>query len=106
MEECIVNKKTMILVFILLLLGSITAVVVAHEQEGLMALQSTAFTAVAEKAAENSNAPRSHMPCVRGYAGEFPCNKVDLLSYVPSADLGGSFINDMWGWTDPETGTD
>jgi choice-of-anchor B domain-containing protein len=101
-----VNKKVIMLVFILLVLASITAVVVAHEQEGVMAQQTAAFTAVAEKAAANSNAPSSHMPCINGYAGEFPCNKIDLLSYVPSSALGATFINDIWGWTDPETGSD
>jgi len=70
------------------------------------AFQETEFTRTAEMAALNSNAPRSHVPCVRGYAGEFPCNGIDLLSFIPSADLGGTLINDMWGWTDPETGSD
>ena len=73
---------------------------------GLNALQEPDFGQVAAMAAPNSNAPRSSAPCVRGYAGEFPCSKIDLLSFVPSAELGGTFINDIWGWTDPETGSD
>lgn len=73
---------------------------------GLNTLQAPEFGHIAAMAAPNSNAPMSSAPCVRGYAGEFPCSKIDLLSFVPSADLGGTFINDIWGWTDPQTGSD
>jgi choice-of-anchor B domain-containing protein len=91
---------------IIVVLLAVPLVALAHEQEDLLALQEVQFASVAQKAAENSNAPRSFAPCVQGYAGEFPCDKVDLLSFVPSADLGATFINDLWGWTDPETGND
>ena len=100
------NRKVLFLVVLILILGSITAVVVAHEQEGLMARQAAGFAGAAQKAAANSNAPQSHMPCVKGYAGEFPCDKIDLLSYIPSSALGATFVNDIWGWTDPQTGHD
>lgn len=43
-------------------------------------------------------------PCVNGMAGTFPCNNVDLASFLPLADIGGGTINDLWGWTDPLTG--
>ncbi len=89
-----------------LVMASIAATATAQDEAGTRAAQQAAFASVAANAAENSNAPRSHTPCVQGYAGEFPCNKVDLLSYVPSADLGATFVNDIWGWTDPATGTD
>jgi choice-of-anchor B domain-containing protein len=38
-------------------------------------------------------------------AGLYPCRDVDLMSFVPIADLGGGSaqLNDVWGWTDPET---
>jgi len=45
--------------------------------------------------------------CVQGSAGGFPCSDVDLLSFVPIAELAGeaaATANDIWGWTDPETG--
>jgi choice-of-anchor B domain-containing protein len=71
-----------------------------------MALQAAAFAVVAEKAAGHSNAPQSFAACTQGYAAGFPCHQVDLLSYVPSADLGATFVNDIWGWTDPESGSD
>lgn len=46
-------------------------------------------------------------PCTDGRAGGFACNNVDLLSFMPVRDLGGDVttrMNDIWGWTDPETG--
>jgi choice-of-anchor B domain-containing protein len=90
----------------MIVLLAIPIIVVAHGQEDIKSMQAEAFGAVAQKAADHSNAPRSFTPCVQGYAGEFPCEKVNLLSYVPSDVLGATFLNDIWGWTDPETGND
>ncbi|MFL6283181.1 MAG: choice-of-anchor B family protein [Pyrinomonadaceae bacterium] len=47
-------------------------------------------------------------PCTGGMAGTFPCNKVDLASFLPVADIDGTTnagitSNDVWGWTDPLT---
>lgn len=43
--------------------------------------------------------------CRGGIAGEYECNNIDLLSFVPLEDLGSKGDgNDIWGWTDPETG--
>jgi choice-of-anchor B domain-containing protein len=100
------KKSTAVMIAWLLAVANISVAAVTQQQEDLLARQAAEFASAAENAAGHSNAPRSHMPCVRGYAGAFPCDKVDLLSYVPSAALGGSFINDIWGWTDPETGGD
>jgi choice-of-anchor B domain-containing protein len=39
-------------------------------------------------------------------AANFNCGNVDLLSFVSVADMGGGRgvrLNDVWGWTDPET---
>ena len=45
-----------------------------------------------------------YTPCDDGKAGEYECKNVDLLSFVPLANLGcGGDANDIWGWTDPET---
>ena len=52
---------------------------------------------------------RSHVHCDGGRAAEFACRGVDLLAFVPRADLGlggTETLNDVWGWTDPETGVD
>lgn len=42
--------------------------------------------------------------CVNGMAGEYPCSNVDLMAHMPLNTLGGGSGNDIWGWTDPETG--
>ena len=44
--------------------------------------------------------------CIEGKAGEFECGDVDLLSFLPINEVGGErgvIVNDVWGWTDPET---
>lgn len=44
--------------------------------------------------------------CTNGRAAGFPCSGVDLVSFLPLADLGapnGVKLNDMWGWTDAAT---
>ena len=47
----------------------------------------------------------SDIKCEDDMAGIFPCHKVDLASFMPLSELGGSiWANDVWGWTDPGTG--
>lgn len=45
--------------------------------------------------------------CVNGFAGVYPCNKVDLLARMDFPTIGGDNNtegNDCWGWTDPLNG--
>jgi choice-of-anchor B domain-containing protein len=45
--------------------------------------------------------------CVNGVVEGYACNNVDLLSHLDLVALGttaGGSGNDMWGWTDPDTG--
>ena len=47
--------------------------------------------------------------CQDGQAGEFTCTDVDIVSFLPVQELGGARgveVNDLWGWTDPVTGTE
>jgi choice-of-anchor B domain-containing protein len=42
-----------------------------------------------------------------GQVGAFSCSNVDLVAFLPVAAIGGDRgvrLNDIWGWTDPETG--
>ncbi|MGH9212273.1 MAG: choice-of-anchor B family protein [Acidimicrobiales bacterium] len=51
--------------------------------------------------------PSGFEPCVRGMAGgTYPCDGVDLMSHVSLEDMGVTFVNDIWGWTDPRTRKD
>ena len=45
--------------------------------------------------------------CSEGAATAFDCADYDLVSFLPAGDMGvprGVNLNDIWGWTDPETG--
>ena len=45
--------------------------------------------------------------CDDGEAADYDCDHIDLLSFLPREELGaarGARLNDVWGWTDPETG--
>lgn len=42
--------------------------------------------------------------CSGGFAGSYPCDKIDLYAQMPAIQLGGTVsteANDIWGWTDP-----
>ncbi|MCG8470025.1 MAG: choice-of-anchor B family protein, partial [Gemmatimonadetes bacterium] len=43
-----------------------------------------------------------------GMADQFTCDQVDVLSFMPLDEIGGTDrgiqTNDVWGWTDPQTG--
>ena len=44
--------------------------------------------------------------CRDGEAALFDCERVDLLAFLPIREIGGGRgvqLNDIWGWTDPET---
>ncbi|MDX1493210.1 MAG: choice-of-anchor B family protein [Longimicrobiales bacterium] len=45
--------------------------------------------------------------CQSGQMADFPCANMELVAHMPISDLGGErgvWVNDVWGWTDPETG--
>jgi len=50
--------------------------------------------------------PIYHVHCEDGAAASHACQHVDLLAHLPlsSFGFGAESANDVWGWTDPETG--
>ncbi len=58
--------------------------------------------------AKNYAAVNGHeVGCEEGVAAEFDCSEVNILSFMPVHTLGanrGARVNDVWGWTDPQTG--
>lgn len=47
--------------------------------------------------------------CENGRNGVYTCNNVEVVAHLPTAALGGArgaWVNDVWGWTDPETNRD
>jgi choice-of-anchor B domain-containing protein len=73
----------------------------AHASENMKAFAQDAHT-------PQNLAAATTTACVGGFAGAYPCNNVDLESFLPLANIGGtsgnSAANDIWGWTDPQTG--
>lgn len=80
-----------------------TAHVLAWNEEGWVVEQSleTAYKDLFE------SMTGGEVRCEDGEASQFPCQDVDMLSFLNISDLGGGRgvrMNDVWGWTDPETG--
>ena len=44
------------------------------------------------------------VPCIDGSADIYPCDRVDLMAFMPLGTIGGGDGNDVWGWTDPLDG--
>ena len=56
-----------------------------------------------------SNMTGDDRACSEGKVGPFSCEGVDMKSFLPIASMGGQrgvHLTDIWGWTDPETGTE
>ena len=49
---------------------------------------------------------RHSEPCVDGLAEIYPCELVDLMAHMALSDIGGGSGSDIWGWTDPLTGSE
>jgi choice-of-anchor B domain-containing protein len=61
---------------------------------------------VIDKAPELAKVTGGERRCDTGKVADFDCQRVDLLAYLPRSALGakrGTNLNDIWGWTDPET---
>lgn len=70
-------------------------------------LQKEFSSVVAANAKPRSSAPQGFAPCINGMSAQsYPCDGIDMMSHLTLADLGFSFVNDLWGWTDPITGRD
>jgi hypothetical protein len=56
-----------------------------------------------------SSVTGERVECTDGTADQYPCENIDLLSVLSIDALGGdadTALNDVWGWTDPQTGTE
>lgn len=61
-------------------------------------------TRLASLPTDGSTSGMTSIECEDGSAGPFPCKDVDLASFVPLPALGVGNGNDVWGWTDSQTG--
>lgn len=55
---------------------------------------------------EVNNETQTFTPCENGKAGLYPCSGYDLLGKIPLSDFEASSGNDVWGWTDPDSGNE
>lgn len=56
-------------------------------------------------AIEQTAVPLANAPCLNGRsANTYPCQNIDLLAYLPLTTFNSAAANDIWGWTDPQTG--
>ena len=62
-------------------------------------------------AQQTASVTGGRVDCTGGKASIFSCNSVDLLAYLAIDDLfpfganpARKIVNDIWGWTDPESG--
>ena len=56
-----------------------------------------------------SSSTGEQIDCEEGTAYAFSCQEVDLVSFISVSDISsrrGVNMNDLWGWTDAETGTE
>ena len=47
------------------------------------------------------------IPCVENAAAGYECDNVNIISFLPIKEMAGgrgARLNDIWGWTDPDTG--
>lgn len=53
----------------------------------------------------SANVLSAQTPCEDGFADIWPCENVDMWSFMTLAEIGGGDnTNDVWGWTDSDSG--
>ena len=75
-----------------------------HSPLAMLAAAMEASRARASGAGGAPDEPLFGVECRDGRAGPFPCRGVSLESFLPLSAIGGGQGNDIWGWTDRETG--
>lgn len=67
----------------------------------------TARGEIADEGEEVAALTGTERECEDGAVEGFGCSEVDLVAFLPVRELGGErgmVTNDLWGWTDPQTG--
>ena len=80
------------------------SVVIFERQGGVWSQAGKVFR---EPPATFASITGGQVDCEGGAADVFSCTDLDLLSFLSVADLGGRRgveVNDVWGWTDPDSG--
>jgi choice-of-anchor B domain-containing protein len=64
---------------------------------------SSVETTVAAKAVVSET---SAADCTGGAASGYACSRIDLLAHLPLSTFSAGNANDIWGWTDPQSGSE
>ncbi|MGO4919837.1 choice-of-anchor B family protein [Maribacter spongiicola] len=59
---------------------------------------------VEEESPTNTPVQNGVIPCENGFAGIYPCSGYDLVAHIALDVFSANEANDIWGWTDTETG--
>jgi choice-of-anchor B domain-containing protein len=81
-----------------------TAAVFAPDEDGTWAMRSTLDPGPYEVLSTQTG---ERVRCTDGKAGRFSCEQLDMSAFLPVHEIGGTRgvrLNDIWGWTDPQTG--
>jgi len=96
--------------------GQFAAVAAAGEDFGLGSVRvlengANGWTQVSRLVGEDASGldaiTGEQVDCSEGSASVFGCDDVDIVSFTPVSELGGTRgaqVNDVWGWTDPDSG--
>ena len=57
-----------------------------------------------EETPTSENNTTAIVPCENGMAGIYPCNGYDLVAHISLSEMSAEEGNDIWGWTDAESG--
>ena len=57
-----------------------------------------------EEIPSSENNVTAIVPCENGMAGIYPCNGYDLVAHISLSEMSAQEGNDIWGWTDAESG--
>ncbi len=84
--------------------GAGTAAILSKDEEGNWIAVNTV---IGDNVELLQSITGDRVDCEGGNANLFGCDKVNLISFLPNREIGaqrGVMLNDIWGWTDPETG--
>ncbi|MCZ6915353.1 MAG: choice-of-anchor B family protein, partial [Gemmatimonadetes bacterium] len=80
------------------------SVVIFERRSGVWSQAGKVFP---EPSATFASITGGQVDCEGGVSDAFSCTDLDLLSFLSVVDLGGRRgveVNDVWGWTDPDSG--
>ncbi len=99
------RTRLLLTLLVAVVLTTAVAITALAQSDDMDALRRALFDRlIADRTAVTDAEALADVACLNGMASVYPCQNVDLLEFLPLSKLGGGQGNDIWGWTDPETG--